>query len=263
MKKTAVDDSSHSRTADSQTGAASPPQGRAGTAVEVSAPALAFKVPELLAAQLANFLEEQIVFGDLAPNVRLVEEAIVQKHGVSRSPVREAFRSLEQGGLIVRESRKGVSVSPTSKKNLDEVYSCRMVLEGLAAEEAARNRSDDDVVPLRTCLAHLQDAHKAGDVREYFRRNVDMSTKISDCANSATLTRLLASLGKQALRYRYLVYSKHPEMMVVSLEINAVIVDAIARQNPRHARSLTEDLILRSWRSIAPLFDSVGPPEGS
>lgn len=216
-----------------------------------------FKAPALLGSELASFLEAQIVFGELEPNTRLVEETIVRQFGVSRSPVREAFRSLEQSGLTVRQSRKGVSVSATSRKDLDEVYSCRMVLEGLAAEEAARNRSDADIVALRNLVELLERAAAARDIREYFRHNVSMSSQICQAASNATLTRLLASLGKQALRYRYMVYSRLPEMIDVSLEANQAIVEAIALQNARYARSLTEDVIQRSWRSIASRVDGV------
>lgn len=210
----------------------------------------AFQRPELLARGIGKFLEEQIVYGELQPRTRLVEEALVQQYGVSRSPLREAFRELEQHGLVVRESRKGVFVSPTSRKDLDEVYGCRMPLEGLAAEEAAKHRTDADIARLRALLADLQAAHAAQSVREYFQHNVRMSEQIALTAGNATLGRLLGLLGKQALRYRYMVYSRFTGMMDVSFEGNSVIVEAIARQNARHARSLTEDLILRSWRSI-------------
>ena len=211
----------------------------------------AFKTPALLGKELASYLEEQIVFGELEPNTRLVEEAIVRQYGVSRSPVREAFRSLEQNGLAVRQSRKGGAVSATSRDDLDEVYACRMVLEGLAAEEAARHRSDADVATLRTLVERLEHAAAARDIREYFSHNVSMSSQICLAACNATLARLLASLGKQALRYRYLVYTRLPEMIDVSLEANRAIVEAIANQNARYARSLTEDVIQRSWRSIS------------
>ena len=210
-----------------------------------------FRTPALLGNELASHLEEQIVFGELQPNSRLIEETIVRQYGVSRSPVREALRSLEQNGLAVRQSRKGVSVSATSRKDLDEVYACRMVLEGLAAEEAARHRSDADVAALGALVERLAQAAAARDIREYFRHNVSMSSRICLAACNMTLMRLLDSLGKQALRYRYMVYSRLPEMIDVSLEANRAIVEAIVRQNARHARSLTIDVIQRSWRSIA------------
>lgn len=248
----------------SDSGAASRPLAQVSAESRAAGQAKAFKAPALLGSELASFLEEQIVFGELEPNTRLVEETIVRQFGVSRSPIREAFRSLEQSGLAVRQSRKGVSVSAMSRKDLDEVYACRMVLEGLAADEAARNRSDVDIVALRNLVQRLEQAAAARDIREYFRHNVSMSSQICLAACNATLSRLLASLGKQALRYRYLVYSRLPGMIDVSLEANRAIVDAIARQNSRYARSLTEDVIQRSWRSIASLVDEgqadmVGP----
>jgi DNA-binding GntR family transcriptional regulator len=215
-----------------------------------------FKAPALLANELASHLEDQIVFGDLEPNSRLVEEAVVRQYGVSRSPVREAFRSLEQSGLAVRQSRKGVSVSPISRKDLDEVYACRLVLEVLAAEEAARHRRDEDVAALRALVRQLEEAATARDIRAYFTQNVRMSTQICLAAGNATLCRLLASVGKQGLRYRYLVYTRVPEMIDVSLDANRAIVDAIASRNARYARSLTEDVIQRSWQSLAPHIEA-------
>ena len=80
-----------------------------------------FRVPAVIATELARHLEDQIVYGDLAPGARLIEEDLVRKHDVSRSPVRESFRLLEQDGLVTRESRRGVHVSPISRADLDEV----------------------------------------------------------------------------------------------------------------------------------------------
>ena len=71
---------------------------------------LGFRVPDIIAKDLARHIEEQIIFGELAPNTRLVEEEIVQRYNVSRSPVREVLRTLEQEGLAIRESRRGVWV---------------------------------------------------------------------------------------------------------------------------------------------------------
>jgi GntR family transcriptional regulator, rspAB operon transcriptional repressor len=209
-----------------------------------------FRVPEVIAKELSRHLEEQIVFGELAPSSRLIEEDIVRRYGVSRSPVREALRMLEQDGLALRESRRGVRVSPLGLKDLDEVYSCRLALEGLAAEEAANNRSADDVPGLQAALSDLATASEANDIRAYFLRNVALTEKIHAVSGNQTLRRLLGTIGKQALRYRYLAYSQSPEMIDVSLEGNRAIVEAIVRQNARHARSLTEDLMQRSWRVI-------------
>lgn len=215
-----------------------------------------FRAPEVIAKELARHLEEQIIFGILAPRARLVEEDIVRQYKVSRSPVREVLRMLEQEGLAVRESRRGVHVSPISVTDLDEVYACRLVLEGLAAETAAKNRTEATIAVIRTRLRELENALKNKDMTAFFRQNVRLSQAIYAASGSATLERLLSSIGKQALRYRYIAYSRAPEMMQVSVTANRDIADAIVQGHERHARVLTEDVIQRSWRVIRDVIGS-------
>lgn len=223
-----------------------------------SAPADAFNVPNVLAKELAKFLEDKIVFGEIAPGTHLVEEDIVKRYQVSRSPVREALRSLEQDGLVVRLPRRGMRVSALSIADLNGLYSCRIALDGLAAEQAAGNRSEADVAEMKTILQQSQNAFRDRDVRRYFACNVDMTNSICRASGNDTLLRLLNAVGKQALRYRYLAYSRAPEMMSHSVEGNEAIVEAIARQNAKHARGLTEDLIQQSWHRIRQFLETAG-----
>lgn len=220
----------------------------------------AFRVPEVLAKELARHLQEQIVFGELAPGVKLVEESIVAQYQVSRSPVREALRVLEQEGLATRQSRRGVWVSALSIADLDEVYACRLVLEALAAETAARNSAADAVKALRPELERLKAAFKQGDLRGFFLQNVRLSEAVHAASGSKTLTRLLGNVGKQALRYRYLAYSRAPHMMRVSLDANSDIVDAIECGRPPLARTLTEELMQRSWQVVREIIEAGDRP---
>ena len=214
----------------------------------------AFQVPDVIAKELSRFLEDQIIFGELKPGARLVEEDVVQRFSVSRSPVREALRSLEQEGLVVRESRRGVWVSPIGLDDLDEVYSCRLVLEGLAAELAAEKHSDDDIAYIRAAVENLAAIHATGDLRAFFRGNIQLSDRVHSAARNRTLKRLLGNIGKQSHRYRYLAYSHMPQMMAASVEGHREIVAAMEKRNKRHARILMEDMIQRSWSVIREYF---------
>lgn len=217
-------------------------------------PAGAFRVPDIIAKDLAKHIEQQIIFGDLPPGTRLVEEEIVHRHNVSRSPVREALRMLEQESLAVRETRRGVRVSPLAIEDLDEVYECRIVLEGLAAELAAQHHADEDLGAIKLTFAALEAAHQTNDKREFFKHNLQLSGDLYTAAHNKTLKRLLESVGKQSLRYRYLAYSHAPEMMAASIEGNRDIIKAIEMRNARHARNLMEDLVQRSWTVVRKLF---------
>lgn len=219
-----------------------------------NAEAPAFHIPDVLAKELARFLQDKIVYGELAPGTRLIEEDIVRRHSVSRSPVREAFRVLEQDGLLVRDRRRGVRVGLLSVTDLDEIYACRLPLEGLAAEEAAKHRTDAHLPALEEAMNGLQNAFCAANVCEYFEQNVRMTDCILLASGNATLRRLIGIIGKQALRYRFLAYSRTSAMMQLSVETNREIIDAIVHQRGRTARTLTEDLIQQSWKGIRATF---------
>ena len=213
-----------------------------------------FRIPDVLAKELARFLQDQIVFGDIAPGTRFIEEDIVRRYNVSRSPVREAFRLLEQDGLLVRDRRRGVRVGTLSVADLDEIYACRIPLEGMAADAAAQRRADAHLPALEAAMAGLQEAFDEANVREYFEQNVRLTDQILLASGNVTLRRLLGTIGKQALRYRYLAYSRNPDMMQLSVETNREIIEAILLGRGRTARMLTEDLIQQSWRGIRATF---------
>jgi len=216
-----------------------------------AAPA-ALRRPEALANELARALEEQIIYGDLAPETRLVEEEVAQRFGISRSPVREALRLLEQGGLVLREARRGIWVTPIGRADVDSVYACRVALEGLAAEQAAKSRTPAHVAALKEAFAQME---QATEVRAYFRANVAFSEAVHEAAGNPTLRRLLNAIGKQGLRYRFLAYSRAPVLIKRSLAGNRELLAAIAASEPERARRITEELIRGSWDTVGRAVD--------
>ncbi len=204
----------------------------------------------LVPRRVAEVLGADIIFGRMAPESRVIEEDIAERFGVSRSPVRESIRLLERDGLVVREERRGARVSSLSRRDLDEVYSCRIALEGIAAAEAAQRRQAGDVKKLQENLSLLRRAFKNSDISAYFEANVTFTDTVHDAANNVTLKRLLGTISKQALRYRFLAYRSFPHLMSPSLDGNSDVVEAIRGQDSDRARSQTEQMIQGSWSAI-------------
>lgn len=204
----------------------------------------------LVPKRVADALGSDIVFGRIAPDARVVEEEIAERFGVSRSPVRESIRLLERDGLVVRAERRGARVSPMNRRDLDDVYSCRIALEGLAAAEAASRREESDLKRLQQGVTRLRKAHRKGDITDYFEANVAFTDAVHQAADNVTLRRLLGTLGKQALRYRFLAYRDFPHLMSSSLEGNQEVVEAIRLRDKDEARAHTEKLIETSWQTI-------------
>ena len=224
-------------------------------------PAAKFRPSGVLAEELARYIESEIIFCEIAPDTRLTEEDISARYGLSRSPVREAFRLLAADGLVVLSARRGIRVTPVSRRDLAEVQGCRIELEGLAAAQAAAHAGAADLAELRAIVEQLAAALDAGDVRAYFNRNVAFTTRIHIASGTLTLMRLLNGIGKQALRYRYIAYQKVPELMRVSLPGNRRILAAIRAREAGRAREITANLIRNSWAAIEPLIaaDDAGP----
>jgi len=209
--------------------------------------------------ELASRLQEEIIYGRLAGSTRLTEEEVAQHYGVSRSPVREALRLLERDGLVLREARKGIWVTPMSVKDFDEVYSCRVALEGVAAEQAARSTDAARKAELPKTLEKMQEARERGDVEEFFTQDVHGSDIIYDLAGNLTLNRLLVGLNKQALRYRFFAYKRDPQIVALSFQGTGEIFDAIVVGKAKRAKALTEALIGDIWQSMrATIADAFG-----
>ena len=86
-----------------------------------------------------NTLRQAILKGELKPGERLLEIALAERLGVSRTPVREAMRKLEQEGLVVMIPRRGAQVASITEKDLNDVLEVRIALENVAIEKARRS----------------------------------------------------------------------------------------------------------------------------
>ena len=184
---------------------------------------------------------------------RLTEEEIALRYGVSRSPVREALRLLERDGLVSRAARRGIWVAPMALRDFDEVYTCRIPLEGIAASAAA-SRPPALKARYDGLLPDLKRAFAAGDARAFFLVDVQGSKLTYELADNATLSRLLASLEKQALRYRFLAYAREPGIIAMSARGTEEIWACIKAGRGAEARGLTESLIRDIWRAMRPVI---------
>ncbi|BBK33146.1 hypothetical protein STHU_37800 [Allostella humosa] len=210
-----------------------------------------FALPSVIATEIARVLSDRIVFLELAPGTRILEEEVGASFGVSRSPIREAFRMLEGDGLVIRAARRGVSITPMSRRDLDEVYACRVGLEGLAAAEAARRIDDEGRALVERLLAGLQAAFTADDVPTFFQHNVAFTRAIHALSQNQTLIRIVAGIEKQALRYRYLAHLQSREMLAMTLEGHGGVAEAVLAGKADLARRRASQLMRRSHGVIA------------
>jgi DNA-binding GntR family transcriptional regulator len=106
----------------------------------------------VLSDVVTDDLREAIVDHELEPGRRISEDELAAQMGVSRGPIREALARLEREGLITLERHRGARVASWSEQDIDEIYSMRSVLEGLAIEWACKNATVADLAAMDEVL---------------------------------------------------------------------------------------------------------------
>src|SRR3954466_1230640 len=99
--------------------------------------------------RVRDLLEEAILEGELKPGERLRAEALAQRFGTSRTPIREALLQLEAHGLVEGEPNRGAVVKTFARDDLRDLYEVRALIEPHAAARAATRISDDDIAQLQ------------------------------------------------------------------------------------------------------------------
>ncbi|ARP98477.1 GntR family transcriptional regulator [Pseudorhodoplanes sinuspersici] len=165
---------------------------------------------ETLADVLHRELEQAILKGDIKPGDRLDEHEIAQRYGVSRTPVREAFRLLGANDLVDLRSRQGVVVRKVGINTVLEMFQVMAELEGLCARLASRRMTPAQEAEMRRIHERLTESATGSDVDEFHQVNIDFHAIIHDSARNAFLAQEVGRLRARMAPYlRRVTYKPH------------------------------------------------------
>lgn len=149
---------------------------------------------------IVESLEDDIIFGRLRPNDRLVEDALMERHGAKRHVVRQAFAELETLGIVVREPNKGARIRAFSPKQVADIYDIRALLQGHAAYLVPIPAPPELLGALEDAYAAHSAAVEAGNLRAVYQTNNIFHDIIFDaCGNEY--------LAEEIKRYATLAHS--------------------------------------------------------
>lgn len=180
-------------------------------------------------------LQHAILRGEMKPGERLLEIPLAAKLGVSRTPVREAIRKLEQEGLVRMIPRKGAEVAGITEKDMRDVLEIRRALEELAVKLACEHITEEDKQTLCAAQDKFAQALKSGDVMKIAGMDVEFHDVIYHAAGNRKLIRLLNNIREQMYRYR-MEYLKEEATYPGLLKEHYELVEAVcSRQKERAA----------------------------
>jgi DNA-binding GntR family transcriptional regulator len=168
-----------------------------------------------LADQIYQSLRHALLHGELLPGTRMVESAIAEQLGVSRTPVREALNRLTVEGWLVARRNKGVVVAGVNPQDVEERYGLREVLESYAARLAAERMPNEEIERLYGVCDAAEATVPDDNVTEFARLNDEFHLGVIKATGNDTLLSIwrqflhpapygYVALGSRDMRRRFL-----------------------------------------------------------
>ena len=182
-------------------------------------------------------LRQAILRGELKPGERLMEIALAEELGVSRTPIRDAIRKLEQDGLVRMIHRKGAQVANITEKDLTDVLEVRIGLERMAIDKACQMIGREQLDLLEQAAKGFEEARRGGDLTEMAEADKNFHEIIYSVSGNKCLIEMQANLREQVYRYR-MEYLKEENVRKILVEEHGQIVDAIRERDAEKAKNI-------------------------
>lgn len=212
-------------------------------------------IPALnLRAQIEKEVRDAILRGLFKPSQRLVESVIANQLGVSRAPVREVLSALEREGLVVNIPRRGNFVIDFTEKDIDEIYSLRLVLEIGALRRAMTRIQNTDLQKMQAIVNKIGEADRnQEDQLVLMKWDLSFHEYIYDMADHSRMRAIWSSIRMQT-QLLIGMTSKTHNATNQPMVLHQKILDALRAQDIETAEAtLTEHIIDAQQRAMQSL----------
>jgi DNA-binding GntR family transcriptional regulator len=200
-----------------------------------------------------HYLREQIITGELAPGQKLSEMEISSHLGISRPPLREAFRVLENEHLVLSIPRKGCYVTQVSMEDCRHIYEAREMIE-CHAIELLKAQNVRDLPDVASALASVspdlskQTSGNQGKIKGSQNPFPDFHIKLVESTGNRWVVHLYNSISSNLARYQYMCFV--PDLLAKVQEEHEQILDLIKRGDYEQAKGLLRSHINSFYRVI-------------
>ncbi len=194
---------------------------------------------QTLREKIVDSIREAIIKGTLKAGERLAESEVAQRYGISRTPVREAFRQLETEGFLVVAPRRGATVSPITEKDVMEFYAIKGLLEGYAARVATDKLTAREIKKMEDLNNQLAAQWAREDVRASHRTHNEFHEVFLRACDNEKLFKLVKGLVQQFQRFRLSL--SVTGKLHTSIEQHKAIIKAFANRDAELAERLVRE----------------------
>ena len=203
-----------------------------------------------LASAVQQAIEQAILSGEFAPGSKLIEVTLAEKLGVSRGPIREAFRMLDEIGLVRTEKNRGVFVRDMSLREAAEIFDVRAALEDMVGRQLAASITPEQLQEINLVLDAMTQAVAVQDANHYHLLNLQFHDRLVELTGNRRLLDIYRKLIKELSLFRRLSLGGSG-VLPLSEQGHRQIVSAIASGNAEAAgRTMAAHVMGSKQRSV-------------
>lgn len=190
--------------------------------------------------EVTEKLRDAILSGEYFPNERLVEDDLAIKFQTSRTPVRQAIRSLANVGLIKIMPNKGAVVAEIDVEEIKDIYVVRANLEGLASKLAAKNIPDEVIPNMEEMIKEMESSIIKGDKNSFEKWNMEFHTTIYRYCQNKLLSGMIRDLLDRSVLFRRSSWESQRHLKLV-MKSHRELLNAIIERDVDKAQRITEE----------------------
>lgn len=183
-------------------------------------------------------IERLILTGELRAGERINEIEIARRLGVSRAPVREALRTLEEADLVKFEKNRGVTVREITLDEAADIYEIRASLEELICRRVAVRITSQQIEELRALVQRMGEQATSGDVESYHESNVQFHEKLTEFSESREFAGCYRMLINKLILFRRRTLGQGHAVVISNVEHHAIVRHLAARDADAAGRAM-------------------------
>lgn len=198
-----------------------------------------------LSQKVKEILRQQIIKQELPPGAHLKEDEIAEELGISRTPVREGLGILVESGLTERIPRRGIYVINLTRKDVQEIYTIRTVLEGLATRLAIPFFSNEELQAIDDDFTEVENELKEANFQFFLKVDTEFHDTIIEKSQNERLKDLLSSIHDQIMIFRTWHARQSLDEVSLAMQEHKAVLDALMDKNVSLAEKRMKEHIER------------------
>jgi DNA-binding GntR family transcriptional regulator len=209
----------------------------------------------MLSDQVVSFLTAEVMFGKLRPGQRVNEAELARHLGISRNPIREAIRRLEERGMLISAPRRGTFVRSYNKKDIDDIFSFRLIVENFALEQGLASLTDRSLHEITDYVHAMEKAAHENDEPGLVGNDLAFHKRICELSDNRQTLHAFLNIQSE-LQIFITMAERRFESLLAAATDHWPVIDALASRNVARAKAAMTEHINDSWRRLAEAFET-------